>query len=96
MQQAINLIKGDKHGDNVDYRDYLPVNCSPVLRDILGSQGYMLQQPGLTKWTDAVGIDRGGIWNERQSKHFRISGGSLVSIDRRHLLKLRRFLFWSV
>ena len=67
MQTAINLLKGDKAGIETDYRDYLPVNMSGVVRSMFGAQGYMLQQPGLTKYGEGIGIDRGGLWNERQN-----------------------------
>lgn len=76
----ITLLKGDKHGSNVDYRSYLPVNISGVLKEILGANGYMYQQPGLTQYGTVVGVDRGGIWNEQQQQHFRISGTSMVQV----------------
>jgi len=87
MESPITFIKGDKIGFETDYRDYLPENMSGVVRPILGADGYMLQQPGLTKYSDGVGLDRGGLWNERLSNHFRVSGanpidgGSLIEID---------------
>ena len=77
----LNLLKGDKKGEETDYRDYLPVNMSGVIRTIFGVQGYMLEQPGLTQYATGVGVDRRGIWNERQQNHFRISGESLIEID---------------
>ncbi len=63
--QPINLLKGDKVGSESDYRDALPVNMSGVSRPMYGSDGYMLQQPGLTEYGTGVGIDRGALWNER-------------------------------
>lgn len=76
----VTLIKGDKHGSNVDYRDYLPVNVSGVLKPVLDAQGYMYQQPGLTQYATGTGTDRGGVWNERQQNHFRVSGGSFIEV----------------
>ena len=83
MQQVmpVTLLKGDKHGSNVEYRSYLPVNVSPVAREVLGASGYMLQQPGLTQYATTAGVDRGGIWNERQSQHFRLSGTAFSSVS---------------
>lgn len=77
----INLLKGDKVGAETDYRDYLPVNMSAILKPIFDAAGYMLQQPGLTQYGSGVGIDRGGIYNERQVNHYRVSGGSFIEVD---------------
>lgn len=81
MESPINLLKGDKVGSETDYRDALPVNMSGVIKEIFGAQGYMLQQPGLTKYGDGIGIDRGGLWNERHGEHYRVSGNSFVKVD---------------
>lgn len=40
----------------------------------------MIQQQGLTQLGTGVGIDRGGIWNDQQQTHFRVSGGSLITL----------------
>lgn len=80
MQAQINLINGDKIGTETDYRDYLPVNMHAVLRPIFGTAGYMIQEPGLRQYATGYGIDRGGIWNERQIDHFRVSGNDFISI----------------
>jgi hypothetical protein len=77
----ITFIKGDKHGDEVDYRDYLPVNMTGILRKILGVDGYMYELPGLTEIGQGIGIDRGGVWNERLINHYRISGDNLVQVN---------------
>lgn len=76
-----NLLKGDKVGIQTDYRDYLPVNMSGILRNHFGVSGYMLQEPGITKYSTGIGIDRGGLWNERHSNHYRVSGNKLIKID---------------
>lgn len=81
MEATVTLLKGDKKGSETDYRDALPVNMSGVLRPILGVQGYMLQQPGLTKYGEGIGIDRGGLWNERHGEHYRVSGTSFIKVD---------------
>jgi len=81
MEMAIDLIKGDKVGAEVDYRDYLPVNMVAIMKPVHDAAGYMLQHSGLTKHGDGVGIDRGGIWNRRDEAHYRVSGGSFISVD---------------
>lgn len=81
MPEAIlNLIKGDKVGAETDYRDALPVNMYAVERQMFGVKGYMLQMPGLSSYTTAVGKDRGGHWNDQQNKHFRVSGNKFVTV----------------
>lgn len=81
MQEQITLIKGDRVGFETDYRDYLPVNMTAVIRPILKAQGYMIQHPGLTQYATGNGIDRGGIYNERQKNHYRVSNGSLITVS---------------
>lgn len=49
-EMPINLLKGDSVDSTTDYRDYLPMNVSGVVRPILEAQGYMLEQPGLTQY----------------------------------------------
>jgi len=78
---ALPLIKGDKVDTNVDYRDALPVNMYAVQREILGAKGYMLCFPGLTQVATAIGVDRGAVFNDRFTKHYRVSGGQLVDVD---------------
>ena len=79
-EMPISLIKGDTVGIYTDYRDALSVNVAGVIRPILGAAGYMLQQPGLTQLGTGVGIDRGGVYNEQQGIHFRVSGNSLITV----------------
>jgi len=80
-QEIINLLKGDSKGTETDYRDAMPVNMVAVLRPIFNAAGYMLQHPGLTQYATGLGIDRGGIWNERLREHLRISGTNLISVQ---------------
>lgn len=82
MKKAINLLKGDTKGAETDYRDAMPINVSAVLKPMFGADGYMLQQQGLTQYAAGVGIDRGGIYNERLSRHFRVSGSNFVTVGR--------------
>ena len=81
MESIITLIKGDSVGVETDYRDSLSVNMSPILREMFGAKGYMLQQPGLTKYGEGVDVDRGGLWNERHGEHYRVSGNELIKVD---------------
>lgn len=92
MQQSlpISLLQGDRVDNQTDYIDALPVNVSGVLKDILGSKGYILEQPGLTQYgtvsTDGPPIvpylfSRGGIWNERENNLFRVSDNGFFEVD---------------
>lgn len=76
----LTFIKGDKMGSETDYRDSLPINMTAVMKPLFGAAGYMIQQPGLVKYSDTVGADRGGLWNERQINHYRVSGGKFISV----------------
>jgi len=80
-QTTITLLKGDAKGKETDYRDALPINMTAVLKKMFGAAGYMLQHPGLTQYGTGLGIDRGGIWNERLKDHYRISGQNLISVQ---------------
>lgn len=80
-QAVLNLIKGDKKGSETDYRDALPQNMYAVARDVLGVAGYMLQWPGIEQVATGIGVDRGGHWNDKQDKHFRVSGSKLVTVS---------------
>ncbi len=75
------LIKGDKVSNKTDYRDALPVNMTAVARPILGAEGYLLSHSGLTSFATGLGLDRGGIWNERILEHFRVSGTKFISVS---------------
>jgi len=81
MELPIPIGLGDEHGSETDYRDQLPINYTLVERKIKGAQGYLLSHPGLTTFGAGVGIDRGGIYNERQLDHLRVSGEALISVD---------------
>lgn len=77
---SVTLIQGDKCGVETDYRDTLPVNMYPVLRKILGADGYMIDYPGLATFCTGFGKDRGAAYNERQEQQYRISGQKFVSV----------------
>lgn len=76
------IIKGDRVSSKADYRDALPVNFMTVPREILGANGYLISMYGLTAHgAGGAGIDRGGYWNDRQERHFRVSGTDLISLS---------------
>lgn len=77
----VTLLKGDTHGIETDYRDLLPVNMYPVIKQILGANGYMLAYPGLSPFGAGFGLDRGGFYNERQKNHYRVSGTKFISVS---------------
>lgn len=78
----INLLSGKKKGGlSTDYRDALPINFTTVIADMFGAKGYMMQISGLTQYGLGSGADRGGVWNERHKKHYRVSGEKFISVD---------------
>lgn len=74
------MIKGNRQS-NLDYRDNLPVNFTAVVMDIKGDQGYLLTHDGLTEFAQTNGKARGGTYNERFNKHYRVSGDTFESIS---------------
>ena len=81
MITPVTLLQGDNIDAHVDYRDALPVNMLPVVKQILGAGGYMRTIPGLRIHSEGIGADRGGMYNDRSGTHYRVSGGSLVSVS---------------
>lgn len=79
-KQQVPLIKGDKVDANTDYRDGVPMNMLAIPKPILAARGYMLCHPGLTSHGLGYGQDRGGVFNEVQGQHFRVSGTRLISV----------------
>lgn len=79
-KMQLPLLKGDKN-TNLDYRDLLPVNMMPVIREVKGDQGYLLTVDGLKQFSETSGTARGGYYNENFNKHFRVSGDKLESIN---------------
>lgn len=74
------LITGDRHS-GLDYRTNLPVNMTAVIKQIKDSDGYLLSHDGLTSFSETNGKARGGTFNERFDKHYRVSGDNFESID---------------
>lgn len=79
-KQIIPTILGDRI-ETGDYRDALPENLYTVKRTVRGSEGYLINQPGLVEFGETTGTDRGGYYSTRFSTHFRITGTDLLSID---------------
>lgn len=79
----VNLYKGDKVDNNVDYVDALPTNMYTIERAILDSDHYMTNFYGLTSFSTGEGLGRGGLWVSALDfeGHYRVSGESLISID---------------
>lgn len=84
----ISLLKGDKVGSNVDYRDNLPTNVYVSPRQFLGNQGNIMSWYGLTYFATAKGVDRGGIWVSREGLegHYRVSGDRFIRVDANGLI----------
>lgn len=74
------MIKGDRKSD-YDYRSNLPINLTAVIRNIRGDQGYLLSHDGLTEFASTSGVARGGVFNERFEKHYRVSGDSFEVVN---------------
>lgn len=81
MQMQIPMIRGDMVKEDTDYHDFLPKNFVTIPKEIKGTQGYLLSHDGLARMFTASGVDRGGFYNDRLNKHFRVSGNSLITID---------------
>ena len=80
METKTPLMKGDRV-EAADYRDALPMNTYAVLKKLYDTEGYMASHDGITAFADAVGRDRGAVYNEREKKHFRVSGNSLIEVN---------------
>lgn len=82
MKTRLPLLRGDGHS-NLDYIDKLPVNFIAVSKQVKGDAGYLLTHDGVEEFATVNGTARGGYFNERFQKHFRVSGTSLeeISVD---------------
>ncbi len=79
----ISLIKGDSVDNNTEYRDSLPINMFVVPRDVLETNGYLINWYGLAEHTTGQGVDRGAIWVSADGLrgHYRVSGSSLIRVN---------------
>ncbi len=77
---SLPMIKGDKHGADVEFRDAIPVNIYGIEKNIFGSSGYLTNYPGIKPFGTGAGRDRGAVYNVRFKQHYRVSGDRLLSI----------------
>lgn len=80
-QMQVPLVRGDEVRPDDDYYDFLPKNFLAIPKEVRGASGYLLAHDGLTRMFTATGADRGGFYNDRLNKHFRVSGNSLITVD---------------
>ena len=59
-QQAkrFDLLQGQKANSNTQYVDALQINVSGIVMPIMGSDGFMQEEPGLTQYAEGEGICR--------------------------------------
>ncbi len=81
QQKKFNLVQGQKASAQTQYVQDLTVNVSPILTPVLDAQGFIQQEPGLTQYGTGIGIDRGGVWNDRFQQLYRVSGDALIRVD---------------
>lgn len=77
----IPLIRGKKASSDVEWRDSLPVNMVGYPSPVADAAGYLRTADGLSLFAEGLGIDRGGVWNERLQEHLRVSGTRLIRIS---------------
>ncbi len=80
-QMQVPLFRGDSVKSDGDYHDFLPKNFFGIPHEIKGAAGYMISVDGLKRMFTASGVDRGGFYNDRLNKHFRVSGNRLITVD---------------
>ena len=75
---SLPLTKGTKT-DGFRYRDVLPLNAIYTPKQ---ENPALNTAPGLTKFCDSSGVDRGGIYfeSDQLKGHFRVSGQKLVEV----------------
>ncbi len=77
----IPILKGDQV-KNAEYRDALMVNMTAIMRAVRNANGYILTHPGIEDFATGVGIDRGGVFNERFERHYRVSGNRFLEVTK--------------
>lgn len=75
------LIKGTRVDQEADWRDAIPVNMTGFAQAVGDWTGYLRTADGLKLFANAEGIDRGGIWSERDNEHFRVSGDKFITVS---------------
>jgi hypothetical protein len=82
----IPIVRGEATDASTDYIDFLPKNLYAVPKQVRGDSSYLISHDGLkllANFTENFGFqkDRGGFYNERQGKHFRVINSALVILD---------------
>ncbi len=77
---SLPIVRGDKVTSDTDYTDALPKNMIAVTKEIRGAAGYLISHDGLKQFATAFGVDRGGIFNDRQNMQYRVSGGDFCAV----------------
>lgn len=75
------LIKGTRVDQEAEWRDAIPVNMTGFYQSVGDWTGYLRTADGLKLFANATGVDRGGIWSDRDNEHFRVSGASFVTVS---------------
>jgi len=79
----VDLVSGDKRGDDNDFRDAMPLNMYAVLKRMFQSEAYMQQEYGLDQFAsvDGESLCRGAIYNRRMNKHYAVVGSGFFEIS---------------
>lgn len=80
------IIRGEQTDGQTDYVDYLPKNLLAVAKAVRGADSYLVSHDGLKQFSNydvasAYLGDRNGLYNERQNRHFRVTGNSFVTLS---------------
>lgn len=75
----VPIVRGERTS-NTDYIDKLPKNLIAVAKNIRGAAGYLISHDGLKRFGNALGVDNGGFYNDRQGIHYRASAGRLIKV----------------
>lgn len=75
------LIKGTRVDQEAEWRDAIPVNMTGFAQAVGDWTGYLRTADGLKLFANAEGIDRGGIWSDRDNEHFRVSGDKFITVS---------------
>ena len=85
-EMQLPIIRGEQTDGQTDYVDYLPKNLLAIAKPIRGADSYLVSHDGLKQFaiytveSSYLG-DRGGLYNERQNRHIRVTGNSLITLS---------------
>ena len=56
-----------------------------VIKEIRGSKGYLINQPGIKQFAVTSGVDRGGFYSEAEgfNIHFRVAANDFISVSKK-------------